>query len=193
MKNLLKRRNLSLHLACSKNHNLLLIYLNCLILCVYLENKINRFDSCLICENIFSLFSMQSIAKKLTSTFGIVFDISGVLVNGKSVIPGAVESLKLLKEKQYILLNSFYCRVPYIFVTNGGGVLEAKKANSLSKLLDFPVTADQILLCHTPYKGLVEKYKDSRILVLILKFYHYLGIGYWCRRFLTGSQRIWIY
>lgn len=56
--------------------------------------------------------------------------------------------------------------MPYIFVTNGGGVLESKKAQSLSKSLNFQVSPEQILLCHTPYKGLVEKYKDSRVLVL---------------------------
>lgn len=48
---------------------------------------------------------MQSFTKKLASSFGIVFDISGVLMNGKTVIPGAVESLKLLQEKQYCYNN----------------------------------------------------------------------------------------
>ncbi|CAM9748934.1 unnamed protein product, partial [Ectocarpus sp. 8 AP-2014] len=39
------------------------------------------------------------------------FDIDGVLVRGQGVLPGARESLKALED----------ARVPYVFVTNGGG------------------------------------------------------------------------
>lgn len=39
------------------------------------------------------------------------FDIDGVLVRGQGVLPGARESLKALED----------ARVPFVFVTNGGG------------------------------------------------------------------------
>lgn len=39
------------------------------------------------------------------------FDIDGVLVRGQEVLPGARESLKALED----------ARVPFVFVTNGGG------------------------------------------------------------------------
>ena len=39
------------------------------------------------------------------------FDIDGVLVRGPEVLPGARESLRALED----------ARVPFVFVTNGGG------------------------------------------------------------------------
>ena len=49
------------------------------------------------------------------------FDLDGVLIRGKGGVPGAVEALKRLTA----------LRVPFIFVTNGGGVTEANKAAEL--------------------------------------------------------------
>ncbi len=41
---------------------------------------------------------------------GIVFDIDGVLIREKSVLPGASKALQLVEA----------AKVPHIFVTNGG-------------------------------------------------------------------------
>lgn len=88
--------------------------------------------------------------------FGVALDIDGVLLRGARVVQGAKAALKKLTERG----------VPFIFVTNGGGVYEAQKAADLSKKLGQIVTPDQVLLAHTPYKSLVESFGQKKILVL---------------------------
>lgn len=48
-------------------------------------------------------------------------------------------------------------RVPLVFLTNGGGVTEQSRADELSSALDLPVTADMVVLSHTPLRSLVSK------------------------------------
>lgn len=57
------------------------------------------------------------------------FDIDGVLIRGGIVLDQGKRALKLLKERN----------IPHVFLTNGGGVTEAKKALELSKKFDHPV------------------------------------------------------
>ncbi|TMW60080.1 hypothetical protein Poli38472_000122 [Pythium oligandrum] len=90
------------------------------------------------------------------ATFGIAFDIDGVLVRGGHVIPRAREVLKSLQEKN----------IPHVFLTNNGGVLEAAKAGSLGKTLGVEIEPERMILSHTPMRGLAEKFRDSRILLL---------------------------
>ena len=67
---------------------------------------------------------------------GFVFDIDGVLVRGRAVLPMARQAMSRL-----------CCRgewsVPVVFLTNGGGVLESTKARQLSEMLNVPVSPDQ--------------------------------------------------
>lgn len=46
----------------------------------------------------------------MPSKLGIVFDIDGVLIREKAVLPGARQALKMVNE----------AGIPHIFVTNGG-------------------------------------------------------------------------
>ncbi|QLQ82017.1 hypothetical protein HG537_0G02710 [Torulaspora globosa] len=87
----------------------------------------------------------QSSSRKI----GFAFDIDGVLLRGRTPIPGASEALKLLHKS----------KVPFILVTNGGGQLEEQRANFISKALDVPISPLQVVLSHSPYKGLVNKYE----------------------------------
>ena len=43
--------------------------------------------------------------------------------------------------------------MPYVFVTNGGGMTEHDKALSLSRLLDTEVTESMVLMSHTPFES----------------------------------------
>lgn len=93
------------------------------------------------------------------STFaglGFVFDIDGVLLRGKTPLPNARESLQTL----------LHNKVPFLFLTNGGGELESSKAHTLSKLLDIPIHPFQVVLSHTPMKPLCSTLANSRVLVL---------------------------
>ncbi|XP_066864556.1 haloacid dehalogenase-like hydrolase domain-containing 5 isoform X4 [Kogia breviceps] len=64
-------------------------------------------------------------------TFGLLLDIDGVLVRGHQVIPAAREAFRRLVDSQGQL------RVPVVFVTNAGNILQCSKAQELSALLGF--------------------------------------------------------
>lgn len=51
-----------------------------------------------------------------------------------------------------------------MFVTNGGGILEAEKARLLSSKLGLQVDAQQLVLCHTPVRQLVHRFGKQRVL-----------------------------
>ncbi|KAF9585633.1 hypothetical protein BGW38_001456 [Lunasporangiospora selenospora] len=62
--------------------------------------------------------------------------------------------------------NSNSNNVKYIFLTNGGGVSEAKKAEQLSKKFGVPISPDRIVLSHSPMRSLLPKYRDANVLVI---------------------------
>uniref|UniRef100_A0A8C6RU15 Haloacid dehalogenase-like hydrolase domain-containing 5 n=1 Tax=Nannospalax galili TaxID=1026970 RepID=A0A8C6RU15_NANGA len=91
-------------------------------------------------------------------TFGFLFDIDGVLVRGHRVIPAALEAFRRLVNSQRQL------RVPVVFVTNAGNILQHSKAQELSALLECKVDPDQVILSHSPLK-LFLQYHNKRMLV----------------------------
>jgi len=86
----------------------------------------------------------------------VVLDIDGVLLRGPSVIPGATAALKKLQKH----------KIPFVFVTNGGGMLEGTKAKDLEKKLGIKVKEENVMLSHTPFKEAAKEYADKRVLVL---------------------------
>lgn len=79
-----------------------------------------------------------------------VFDIDGVLVRGGKPIPAARPTLDLLQK----------LKIPFMLLTNGGGVTEATRTEFLSNLLNFKINKIQIVQSHTPFKTLTNKYKS---------------------------------
>lgn len=77
-------------------------------------------------------------------SYAVVFDIDGVLMKDSVAIPGASEALATLEARG----------VPTIFVSNGGGRTEAVRAAQLSAVLGTRVTAEQMVLPHTPMRAL---------------------------------------
>lgn len=55
--------------------------------------------------------------------------------------------------------------IRYVFLTNGGGTSESKKAHSLQERLQIPlhedVVMDRMILSHTPMSGWDEKLKSE--------------------------------
>lgn len=86
----------------------------------------------------------------------VSFDIDGVLLRGSATLPGAREAVLAL----------VHAGVPFVFLTNGGGTLEAVKAAQLSAALQLPVHAAQVILSHTPLREAVARFADRKILVL---------------------------
>lgn len=101
------------------------------------------------------------------ASYAFAFDIDGVLIRGPDTIPEAKQALRMLDGD-----NKYNIKVPYIFVTNGGGRSETARCNELSKRLEVAISKDQIIQGHTPMKELVDLY--STVLVIG-------GVGNACR------------
>ncbi|XP_069862198.1 haloacid dehalogenase-like hydrolase domain-containing 5 isoform X2 [Dipodomys merriami] len=91
-------------------------------------------------------------------TFGFLLDVDGVLVRGHKVIPAALDAFARLLDPQGQL------RVPVVFVTNAGNILQHSKAEELSALLRFKVDPDQVILAHSPMR-LFWQFHGKRMLV----------------------------
>ena len=96
-----------------------------------------------------------SSAHPPASVVAFAFDIDGVLVRGGKTIESAGRVLNDLVKNQ----------TPFLLVSNGGGVPEAKKAAALSEKLGVKLRGDQIILAHTPMKALVSLYSKQHVLV----------------------------
>ncbi|XP_026996613.1 haloacid dehalogenase-like hydrolase domain-containing 5 [Tachysurus fulvidraco] len=102
--------------------------------------------------------SSASPGVKNEPCFGLLFDIDGVLVRGKTPIPAAKKAFHKLVDSngQFI--------VPVVFVTNAGNCLRQKKADQLSHILGVPISQDQVMMSHSPLK-MFRKYHDKCVLV----------------------------
>ncbi|XP_058844442.1 haloacid dehalogenase-like hydrolase domain-containing 5 [Acipenser ruthenus] len=95
---------------------------------------------------------------KLQPGFGLLFDIDGVLVRGKTPIPAAKKAFQKLVNPQGQFL------VPVVFVTNAGNCLRQTKADQLSHILGVPISQDQVMMSHSPLR-MFRKYQDKCVLV----------------------------
>ncbi|CAG8556713.1 19637_t:CDS:10 [Rhizophagus irregularis] len=107
-------------------------------------------------SNLFRWHSTSPICN-----YGLCLDVDGVLVRGSKAIPETRTALKLLNGE-----NKAKKKIPFILLTNGGGITEKEKAIELSKILDFNLSEDQVILSHSPMRSLVPTYQNSQILVL---------------------------
>lgn len=71
-------------------------------------------------------------------SFGLLFDIDGVLVRGRMPIPAAKRAFEKLVDSQ----GQFV--VPVVFVTNAGNCLRQTKADQLSHILGVPVSCQTV-------------------------------------------------
>ncbi|KAL4908035.1 hypothetical protein BDW74DRAFT_115148 [Aspergillus multicolor] len=88
-----------------------------------------------------------------TDEFALAFDIDGVLIRGGKPIPAAIEAMKYINGE-----NPYGVKVPYIFVTNGGGKTEEERCLDLSRQLELEVAPGQFICGHTPMKEMAQKY-----------------------------------
>lgn len=89
----------------------------------------------------------------VTDKFAYAFDIDGVLIRGGTVIPEAIEAMRALNGH-----NKYGIKIPYIFVTNGGGKTEQERCIQLSQQLEIEVSPGQFICGHTPMREMAEKY-----------------------------------
>ncbi|XP_017560281.1 haloacid dehalogenase-like hydrolase domain-containing 5 isoform X2 [Pygocentrus nattereri] len=90
--------------------------------------------------------------------FGLLFDIDGVLVRGRTPIPAAKKAFQKLVDSKGRFV------IPVVFVTNAGNCLRQKKADQLSHILGVPISQDQVMMSHSPLK-MLRKYHEKCVLV----------------------------
>ncbi|GAB4824296.1 hypothetical protein Ancab_040292 [Ancistrocladus abbreviatus] len=105
-----------------------------------------------------SLSQIRSLSQ--LPCFGIAFDIDGVLLRGRTPIDGSPRALKRLYD------HSGTPRIPYIFLTNGGGIRESKRALELRALFGVNILPSQVLQGHSPFKQLVSRFENKFILAV---------------------------
>jgi len=91
-------------------------------------------------------------------SFGLVFDIDGVIARGRDVIPAAVQAFRRLVDSN----GNFH--VPTTFVTNASNSLKYHKAEQLSEWLGLPISSDQVVMAHSPLKWFTQ-YHNKHVLV----------------------------
>jgi HAD superfamily hydrolase (TIGR01450 family) len=72
--------------------------------------------------------------------------IDGVLLRASKPIPGAAESLNLLKKQG----------IPFILLTNGGGKHETERVAEISEKLNVSLDPTDIIQSHSPFAELVK-------------------------------------
>ncbi|URE47952.1 Cupin [Musa troglodytarum] len=93
-------------------------------------------------------------------SFGIAFDIDGVILRGRTPIGGSPQALRRLYDADGSL------KVPFLFLTNGGGVPETKRALELSELLKVQISALQVVQGHSPFRLLVSRFENELIVAI---------------------------
>ncbi|OBA22180.1 HAD-superfamily hydrolase [Metschnikowia bicuspidata var. bicuspidata NRRL YB-4993] len=105
-------------------------------------------------QNTLSHFPSRLISNQSSKAF--VFDIDGVLLRGNKPIPQAHQALTLLNQE----------KVPFILLTNGGGVSEEARVEFLSDKLNIDISPLQIVQSHTPMRAWAQSGKFSRVMVV---------------------------
>lgn len=108
-------------------------------------------------------YSLETEAQGCRPTFGIAFDIDGVLLRGRTPIGRSPQALRRLYTDPS---NPTELRVPFVFLTNGGGVRESIRASELGSLLGVRVLPHQVLQGHTPFKKLLNRFSNELVLAV---------------------------
>ncbi|KAI8057972.1 HAD-like domain-containing protein [Syncephalis plumigaleata] len=112
-------------------------------------------------HSVRSLGTITTNANQHAHRLAFAFDIDGVLLKGSKVLPEGVRALQFVNGN-----NPLGIRLPHILLTNGGGVTEVEKAQQLSDKFNVKITADNLVLAHSPMRSLVDRYADKLILVV---------------------------
>lgn len=103
---------------------------------------------------------MKQIINKVPA---IICDIDGVVLRGKGMIGNSSSIIQKLK--------SFAAtKIPFYFLTNGGGILEKEKASVMNDLLSLEgsskIEPEEIILNFTPLREITQQFKRDFVVVL---------------------------
>ncbi|KAA0036978.1 hypothetical protein E6C27_scaffold86G00590 [Cucumis melo var. makuwa] len=113
-------------------------------------------------------------------TFGIAFDIDGVLLRGDAPIGGSPQALRKLYDDSGInfsveftygllvgLCSDTIMYSALVLVTSpGGGFRESKRASDLSEVLGVNISPLQVVQGHSPFKHLVNRYENKLVIAV---------------------------
>ncbi|PFH58502.1 hypothetical protein XA68_13587 [Ophiocordyceps unilateralis] len=103
--------------------------------------------------------NLRSSAGSSVSDFAFAFDIDGVLCRGSQPIPSACAALRTVRS----------LGIRYVFLTNGGGVSEDVKVQSLNRRLGFSPERDivrgRLILSHSPFREWGDDVKQQTVLI----------------------------
>ncbi|XP_068644122.1 mitochondrial hydrolase YKR070W [Aristolochia californica] len=108
------------------------------------------------------------IARALSNTtlqserypFGIAFDIDGVILRGRTPIGGSLAAVRKLYS------DSGTLQIPFLFLTNGGGIPESRRAQELTRILGVNILPLQVVQGHSPFKNLLNKFENELIVAV---------------------------
>ncbi|KAI6669107.1 hypothetical protein NL676_003992 [Syzygium grande] len=76
---------------------------------------------------------------------------------GRAPIGGSSRALRRLYDDYGVL------KVPFVFLTNGGGIPESARALELSQHLGVNILPAQVLQGHSPFRNLLNRYENELI------------------------------
>ncbi|KAI9081869.1 hypothetical protein K1719_036131 [Acacia pycnantha] len=109
---------------------------------------------------LFSRSFSELSSRSERPSFGIAFDIDGVILLGNSPVGGSPAALRRLYDEAGKM------KVPFVFLTNGGGYPESRRASDLSRLLGLNISSSQVIQGHSPFKQLVNRFENERIVAV---------------------------
>ncbi|KAK6136204.1 hypothetical protein DH2020_030036 [Rehmannia glutinosa] len=102
--------------------------------------------------------SLHSVSKQFcNSSFGIAFDIDGVILRGTTPIGNSQRALRRLCD------DSGALKIPFLFLTNGGGTPESRRAFELSDLLGVKILPSQVMQGHSSFRTLLKRFENEFI------------------------------
>ncbi|XP_071922541.1 mitochondrial hydrolase YKR070W isoform X4 [Coffea arabica] len=108
--------------------------------------------------NLLSFWNCHSSSSRCTSSFGIAFDIDGVILRGQNPIGNSPAALKRLYHDY-----SGNLKIPFLFLTNGGGTPESRRAFEMSQLLGVKILPSQVVQGHSCFRSLLKRFKNDFI------------------------------
>ncbi|KAK2633844.1 hypothetical protein Ddye_028636 [Dipteronia dyeriana] len=91
-------------------------------------------------------------------SFGIAFDIDGVVLRGRFPIGNSSRALTRLYD------DSGSLNVPFLFLTNGGDIPDSRRALELSELLGVNILPSQVFVQgHSPFKNLLKRFENELV------------------------------
>ncbi|CDP04328.1 unnamed protein product [Coffea canephora] len=107
--------------------------------------------------NLLSFWNCHS-SSRCTSSFGIAFDIDGVILRGQNPIGNSPAALKRLYHDY-----SWNLKIPFLFLTNGGGTPESRRAFEMSQLLGVKILPSQVVQGHSSFRSLLNRFENDFI------------------------------